>query len=66
MPFKTGAVRMAYSTNSKIIPFTIKGKYRLFRKGLSIEFGKPVDISQVEIEEANNDIRNEVLEMLRK
>ena len=52
--------------NAKIVPFAIRGKYRLFRKGLVIEFGKPVKINQMEIEEANDYIRNEVLNILRK
>lgn len=57
---------IAKQANAKIIPFAIKGKYQLFRKGLKIEFGKPIDITNVEIEEANNKVRNEVLELLRK
>ena len=43
-----------------------RGKYRLFRKGLTIEFGKPIDVSQMEIEEANDYVRNEVLNIFRK
>lgn len=39
MPFKTGAVRMAYNTNTKIIPFVIMGKYKLF-KGPTVVFGE--------------------------
>ena len=66
LPFRHGAVAIAKQANSKIIPFAIKGKYRLFRKGLIIEFGKPIDVSQMEIEEANDYVRNEVLELLRK
>ena len=34
LPFKKGAVRMAFETNSMIIPFAIVGRYRAFRKGL--------------------------------
>lgn len=66
LEFRHGAVAIAKQANSKIIPFAIKGKYRLFRKGLIIEFGKPIDVSQMEIEEANDYVRNEVLELLRK
>lgn len=66
LKFRHGAVAIAKETNSKIIPFAIRGKYRLFRKGLTIEFGKPIDVSQMEIEEANDYIRNEVLNILRK
>ena len=66
LKFRHGAVAIAKETNSKIIPFAIRGKYRLFRKGLTIEFGKPIDVSQMEIEEANEYVRNEVLNILRK
>lgn len=66
LKFRHGAVAIAQKANSPIIPFAIKGEYRLFRKGLIIEFGKPVDISQMEIDEANDYIRNEVVQLLRK
>lgn len=66
LKFRHGAVAIAQKANSPIIPFAIKGEYRLFRKGLTIEFGKPVDVGKMETEEANNYIRDEVLELLRK
>ena len=64
--FRHGAVAIAKQANAQIIPFAIKGEYKLFRKGLTIEFGKPVDISKMETEDANEYTRNEVLELLRK
>ena len=64
--FRRGAVRIAKQSNTKIVPFAIKGGYKIFRKRLVIEFGKSVDVSNMEIEEANDYIRNEVLKMLRK
>lgn len=51
LPFKIGAVKMANDKNSKIVPFVIKGKYKLFSKNLTIEFLKPIKItSNLEIE----------------
>ena len=41
MPFKIGSVKMAYDTDSYIVPFVITGKYRLFSKNLEIEFLSP-------------------------
>ena len=38
LPFKIGAVKMASVSGSKIIPFTITGKYRLLNSSLKIEF----------------------------
>ena len=64
--FKRGAVTIAQKANCKIVPFAIKGEYQLFRKKLVIEFGKPVDVAQMELEKANEYIRNEVLNLLRK
>ena len=66
LKFRHGAVAIAKKANSPIIPFAIKGEYKLFRKGVIIEFGKPVDVSKMEIDEANDYIRNEVLKLLRK
>lgn len=66
LEFRHGAVVIAQKSGAPIIPFAIKGRYRLFRKGLIIEFGKPVDASKMETEVANEYIRNEVLELLRK
>ena len=66
LKFRHGTVRIAKNANVKIVPFAIKGKYKLFRKSVKIEFGKPIDVSNMEIEEANNYLRNEVLMLLRK
>ena len=44
MPFKMGAVKACNHTNTKLIPFIITGKYKLFRKGITIEFLKPIKI----------------------
>ena len=66
LKFKHGAVTIAKQSNSVIVPFAIKGGYNLFRKTLTIEFGKPVDIRDMELDDANDYIRNEVLNLLRK
>ena len=41
LPFKIGAVKMSHDANSDIIPFVIKGKYKMFRKSVKIIFLKP-------------------------
>ena len=66
LPFKLGAVTMAKKTNAKIIPFAIKGKYKLFRKGLKIEIGKPISVTNLEKEEANKILENEILKLLKR
>ena len=51
MPFKIGAVKMASETNASLVPFTIKNKYKLFRRSVIIEFYKPYKINT-----KNNDL----------
>lgn len=66
LPFKKGAVIIAQRTNSKIVPFAIRGKYKLFRKNVVLEFGKPIEILSEDKNEANDELKKEVLELLRK
>ena len=66
LKFKSGAVRMALNTGALIIPCAIRGKYKVFRKGLEIEYGKPIDITNMEVEDANTLVKNEVLNLLGK
>lgn len=66
LKFKHGAVTIAKQSGSKIVPFAIKGEYKVFSNKLIIEFGKPIDVSNMETEKANDYIRNEVLNLLRK
>ena len=46
---------MANTTNTKIIPFVITGKYKVFSSTITIEFLKPRTISN------NLDLENEKL-----
>ena len=66
LKFRHGAVAIASKTNSKIVPFAIRGKFRIFRKGLEIEFEKPIDLQGRKIEEANKYLESEVLNILRR
>lgn len=66
LPFKFGAVSMAQKTKSPIVPFAITGDYKLFRKGIKIEFGEPIDISKMELQEANEYLMQKVEELIKK
>lgn len=66
LKFKLGAVKMAKETGTKIQPFAIRGQYKLFKKGVELEFGKPIDITNMETNEANDYLKNEILKLLRK
>lgn len=45
IPFKIGAVKMAHDTSSKIVPFIIKGKFKIIGGNISIEFLKGYNIN---------------------
>lgn len=57
LPFKIGAVKMAHDTNSLIVPFTIKGKFRIFNN-LRIEFFKPYKVSSDDLTMENQKLMN--------
>lgn len=65
LPFKIGAVKMAYETKTKIVPFSITGTYKLFSKDLKIVFGKPIEIKSNNLEEENNKLRDIVVRMVK-
>lgn len=64
--FRFGTVSIAKRANVKIVPFAIRGKYKIFRSTVQIEFGKPIDVSNLEVEEANKYLENEVINLLKK
>ena len=62
LPFKIGAVKLAYDTNTKIVPFAITGKY--FKKNLKIKFGEPIKVSK-DLNKELDKLRDEI-DNLRK
>lgn len=65
MPFKIGAVKMCYQTNAKLVPFTITGEYKLFRKRIKLEFLEPIEIKK-DLEEENQKFMNIISKKLEK
>ena len=57
LPFKKGAVRLSYETNTKIVPFKITGDYKLFSKNLKIVFDKPYKAKK-DLEKSNKELYN--------
>ena len=53
LPFKTGAVRLAKETNTKILPYCIVGDYVFRSRNLKIVFGEPIEITEEEVADAN-------------
>ena len=66
LKFRHGTVKIAQKTNTLILPFAIKNEYKVFRKSVILEFGKPIDVSKMELDAANEYLKNEVLKLLRK
>lgn len=64
LPFKVGAVVMAQRTNCKVVPYSITGDYKFRSKNLKITFGKPLEISELAVEEANELLYKKVKKLL--
>lgn len=64
LPFKIGAVKMAYETNTKIVPFVIKGEYKLFKKSVKIVFFEPLEIKDSNLDNENQRLMDLVSEKL--
>ena len=65
LPFKIGAVKMAKDTNTKIVPFGISGKYKMFSNDLKITFGEPVIVND-DLEKANKRLEEEVAKLMKE
>lgn len=63
LPFKYGAVSFATKTDASIVPFAIYGEYKFHSKNLSIIYGKPFKITGMELEAANNLLRQKVTDL---
>ena len=66
LPFKIGAIKMAYENETKIIPFGIAGKYKILNNNLVLIFGKPYNITSDNLEEENEKLRRKVIELIKE
>lgn len=66
LPFKFGAVKMASVTGKKIVPCAITGEYKIFNSNLKVKFGKAIDISNMDLEDANNLLRENILKLMEE
>lgn len=65
LPFKIGAVKMAHDTNSKIVPFIITGKYRIIGRRVTLEFLKPISVSD-DLDKSNEKLMNIIENKLKE
>lgn len=63
MPFKYGAVKMCKETGADLVPFIITGKYKPFKKGITIEFLKPRKVTE-DLDFENEKLMSDVKEKL--
>lgn len=66
LPFKFGTVSMAKKTGATIVPFGITGDYVRGNKNLTVRFGHPFKVGKMSLEEANEKLRNEVGNLMKK
>ena len=65
LPFKKGAVKFAHKADCVIVPFAISGKYKLFRRGITIEYGKPYKVKTDDYDKEIEILRNKILKLKR-
>ncbi len=62
LDFKFGAVSLAHKTNSFVVPCAITGDYKFRSKNLTIQYGKPFKVD--DLEKANKKLYNEINNLL--
>ena len=66
LPFKFGTVSMAKKTNATIIPFGLTGDYKFRSKNLTIRYGTPFKVGEMDLEDANKKLYEEVKRLMRE
>ncbi|MBO5857776.1 MAG: 1-acyl-sn-glycerol-3-phosphate acyltransferase [Clostridia bacterium] len=60
MPFKFGAVSLAKKNNALVIPVGVSGDYKFRPKNLVARIGEPINVSEMDLEEANEKLHKAV------
>ncbi len=66
LPFKFGTVSMAKKTNATIIPFGLTGDYKFRSKNLTIRYGTPFKVGEMDLDDANKKLYEEVEKLMRE
>lgn len=66
IPFKIGAVKMAFESRKKIIPFAIVGEYKVFGKGIKIVFDKPYEVKSSDLDKENQILMDKVTKLIKE
>ena len=66
LPFKFGAVSMAQKTDAYLVPFGITGDYKFRSKNLTIRYGKPFKIGDMDLGKANELLYKKVEKLMKE
>lgn len=66
LSFKFGTVSMAKKTNATIIPFGLTGDYKFRSKNLTIRYGTPFKVGEMDLDDANKKLYEEVERLMRE
>ena len=66
LPFKYGTVSMAKKTGATIVPFGLTGDYKFRSKNLTIRYGEPFKVGDMDLSEANDKLYHEVERLMKE
>lgn len=66
LPFKIGAVKMAHDAEAMILPMAIIGKFRPFKKGLKLVYGKMYKINSDDLDKENDKLKKKIEYLIKK
>jgi len=66
LPYKFGAVSMAKKTNATLVPFGLTGDYKFRSKNLTIKYGTPFKVEDMDLETANQKLYKEIERLMKE
>ena len=66
LPFKFGTVSMAKKTGATIVPFGLTGDYKFRSKNLTIRYGTPFKVKDMDLSVANEKLYKEVEHLMKE
>lgn len=66
LPFKMGVIKMAHDANSRIIPMAVVGKFRPFRKGIKIVYGKPYKLESDDFDKELAKLKKKIEDLIKR
>lgn len=63
LPFKYGAVKLAYDSGVTITPLAITGRYIPLARNLTLNFGRPITVGN-DLDKANAELRRAIIDLM--